>query len=85
MGVYWRRKWQPTPVFLPREFHGQRRLVGYSLWGCKKSDTIRLSTFAFLKRTNYYGLKPTSMQTPVRAAVKNSVPEYPHPSPHLMM
>jgi len=28
----WRRKWQPTPVFLPGEFHGQRSLVGYSPW-----------------------------------------------------
>ena len=33
------RKWQPTPVFLPGESHGQRRLVGYSPWGCKESDT----------------------------------------------
>ena len=30
----WRRKWQPTPVFLPGESHGQRSLAGYSLWGC---------------------------------------------------
>ena len=30
---------QPTPVFLPREFHGQRSLVGYSPWGHKESDT----------------------------------------------
>ena len=29
----WRRKWQPTPVFLPGKSHGQRRLVGYSPWG----------------------------------------------------
>ena len=29
----WRRKWQATPVFLPGESHGQRRLVGDSLWG----------------------------------------------------
>ena len=35
----WRRAWQPTPVFLPREFHGQRSLAGYSLWGCKELDT----------------------------------------------
>ena len=35
----WRRKWQPTPVFLPREFHGQRSLAGYSPWGCKELDT----------------------------------------------
>ena len=35
----WRRTWQPTPVFLPGEFHGQRSLVGYSPWGCKESNT----------------------------------------------
>ena len=29
----WRREWQPTSVFLPGEFHGQRSLVGYSPWG----------------------------------------------------
>ena len=34
--VPWRRKWQPTPVFLPRKSHGQRSLVGYSPWGCKR-------------------------------------------------
>ena len=32
------KKWQPTPVFLPGKSHGQRRLVGYSPWGCKESD-----------------------------------------------
>ena len=32
----WRRKWQPTPVFLPREFHGQRSLVG-TVHGVTKS------------------------------------------------
>ena len=38
--ILWNRKWQPnTPVFLPGEFHGQRSLVGYSLWGHKESDT----------------------------------------------
>ena len=36
--IPWRRKWQPTPVFLPRESHGQRSLVGYSPWGHKESD-----------------------------------------------
>ena len=36
---------QPTPVFLPGEFHGQRSLVGYSPWGHKESDvTERLNT-----------------------------------------
>ena len=32
----WRRAWQPTPVFLPGESHGQGSLVGYSLWGHKR-------------------------------------------------
>ena len=34
----WRRAWQPTPVFLPGESHGQRSLVGYGPWGRKESD-----------------------------------------------
>ena len=33
----WRRKWPPTPVFFPGKSHGQRNLVGYSPWGCKKA------------------------------------------------
>ena len=36
---YWRRKWQPTPVFLPGKSHGRRSLVGYSPWGRKELDT----------------------------------------------
>ena len=36
--IPWRRKWQPTPVFLPGEFHGQKSLAGYSLWGRKELD-----------------------------------------------
>ena len=31
--IPWTRKWQPALVFLPGKFHGQRRLVGYRLWG----------------------------------------------------
>ena len=34
----WRKKWQPTPVFLPRESCGQRSLVGSHLWGRTESD-----------------------------------------------
>ena len=36
--MYWRRKWQPTPVFLPGESHGRRSLVGCSPWGRTESD-----------------------------------------------
>ena len=31
--MHWRRKWQPTPIFLPGESQGQRSLVGFCLWG----------------------------------------------------
>ena len=42
--VSWRKKWQPTPLFLPGESRGSRSLAGYSLWGRKKSDTTERLT-----------------------------------------
>ena len=39
----WRRKWEPTPVFLPRESCGQRSLVGCSPWGRTELDTIEVT------------------------------------------
>ena len=44
----WRRKWQPIPVFLPRESHGQRSLVGYSPWDLKELDTTEATEQAHL-------------------------------------
>ena len=37
--IPWRREWQPTPVLLPGQSHGQRSLAGPSAWGCKELDT----------------------------------------------
>ena len=49
--IPWRRKWQPTPVFLPGESHGERRLLGYSPWGRKESNrTEWLSNWLFKKK-----------------------------------
>ena len=50
----WRKKWQPTPVFLPGESHGERSLVGYSPWGRKEVDTTEwlTLTFSFIIRTD---------------------------------
>ena len=43
----WRRKWQPTSVFLPGKFHRQRNLTGYSPWCCKELDVMeQLNTHA---------------------------------------
>ena len=43
--IPWRRKWQPTPIFLPGKSHGQRSLAGCSPWGCKELDMNDRLTF----------------------------------------
>ena len=47
--VPWRRAWQPTPIFLPGEFHGQRTLAGYSPWGHKESDMTEVTEHAHMQ------------------------------------
>ena len=57
--------WQPTPIFLPGEFHWQRSLVGYSAWSCKESHTtewLTLSLFKLLMK-NLYMMLWKSMYT----------------------
>ena len=41
--IPWAKAWQPTPVFLPREPHGQRSLVGYSPWGHEEPDVTKVT------------------------------------------
>ena len=62
----WRREWLPTQVFLPRKFHGQRSLVGYSPWGCKELSTtecltqthiIYLTVYAYIEIQMYSYMK----------------------------
>ena len=58
--IPWRRKWQPSPIFLSEKFHGQRSLVGYSPWGCKESEmTEQACTHAwtFQKRNTHSNAK----------------------------
>ena len=50
--ITWSRKWQPAPVFLPGQFHGQRSLAGYSPRGCKESDMTEHNTSYKTKRVN---------------------------------
>ena len=49
-----RREWQPTPVFLPGEFHGHRSLTGYCPWDCKESDTTEQLTHILNPHTNLH-------------------------------
>ena len=52
--IPWRRKWQPTPVFLPGEFHGQRSLMGCHVCNCKELDTTeQLTLLPFFHLSNY--------------------------------
>ena len=51
----WRRKWQPTPVFLPGESHGRRNLVGYSPWRSQRVGhdwTTSLSLFLYWNKNS---------------------------------
>ena len=41
--MHWKRKWQPTPVFLPGECQERESLVGCCLWGCTESDTTEVT------------------------------------------
>ena len=52
LGSLWRREWQSTPVLLPREFHGQRSQVGYSLWDWKELDATEQLTYTHSQTLN---------------------------------
>ena len=53
--VICRRKWLPSPVFLPGELLGQRSLVGYSPWGCKEVSMTEQLTFSLYFSTSDAG------------------------------
>ena len=65
--IPWRRKWQPTPVFLPGKFHEPRRLVGYSPWGHRESDTTEQLHFHFSRL--WFSAKSTHSELLSAAAI----------------
>ena len=54
--IPWRRKGQPTPVFLPGKSHGQRSLAGFSPWGCKDSDRTLQLNYKCLRTNRFNSL-----------------------------
>ena len=62
--IPWRKKWQPTPVFLPGESYGQRSLAGYSPWGRKQSEMTEMTTHAW---GTVYGASSQVVQAQVSA------------------
>ena len=64
-GRFRRRAWQPTPVFLPGESHGQSSLAGYSPWDHKESDTTV---------TNHSTAGPVVKNPPANTGDVSSIP-----------
>ena len=70
--IPWSRKWQPTPVFLPAEFHGQRSLAVCSPWGCKELDPIEATeniciyTHCILKAVFFSAKPPPSLSKNIK-------------------
>ena len=67
--ISWRRKWQPTPGFLPGRSHGWRSLAGYGPWGRKELDATERLHFP-----SFYILHSDSVPSPIRWASKYASP-----------
>ena len=73
----WRRKWQPTPVFLPGEAHEQRSLAGYNPCGPKESDTteklcacVHVHTHTHTHTTHSFGKSTEIMSNSKKKRIK---------------
>ena len=64
--MHWRRKWQPTPVFLPGESQGWGSLVGCRLWGCTDSDMTEVTYFYLLPSPRIHHPLPYCLITQAR-------------------
>ena len=72
--IPWRRKWQPTPVFFPGEFHGQRSLVGHRPLGHKELDTTEQLTHTHKCQAPSYILGTNETNSPGFIAYKGHSP-----------
>ena len=59
--IPWSRKWQPTPVFLPGESHGQKSPVGYSPWGRRVGPHAEHNTACCMKHNTVQYLSPVTL------------------------
>jgi len=85
--IPWRRKWQPPPVFLPGQSHGQRSLVGYSPWGHKESDMNEETKHAHnISQAKWYTHQHNDRSKPDLKGHKEGggpIPENPHTFPKI--
>jgi len=71
--ISWRKKWQPTSVFLPRKSHGWWNLVSYSPLGCKESNTTEQFHFTMIENRwgiNLFRKKNEASYHPWRMTIK---------------
>ena len=73
--MHWRRKWQPTPVFLPGESQGWGSLVGCRLWGCTESDTTE-ATWQWQWQPVFLGSSPCRIIVPLAHLSPRIYPQY---------
>ena len=66
--ILWRRKWQPTPVFLPGKSQGQRSLEGYSPWGHKEWTRLKLLSTPEHACTSLKTLSPSTVTWGIRVS-----------------
>ena len=67
--IPWRRKWQPTPVFMPGESHGQRSLVGYGPQGLKEMDMTKVTQHTHIRISTIFQILPHIGHYPVLSRV----------------
>ena len=82
------KEWQPNPVFLPGESHGERSLVGYSPWGRKESDmTERLSLSSYSSKVRQLSVEFSSVAQSCLALQPHGLqqvrPTCPSPAPRV--
>ena len=65
--IPWSRKWQPTPVFLPGEHHGQKSLEGYGPCGHKESDTTEDACMLHIAHFEFMDFR----KKPLKSSFKN--------------
>ena len=72
--MHWRRKWQPTPVFLPGESQGRGSLVGCSLWGREESNTTEWLHFNLhFQEELYFKKRKTNKQTKKQSLLNSEI------------
>ena len=73
--ILWRKKWQPTPVFLPGKSHGPRKLVGYCPWGHKRAGHDWETKQQQQQQNLWFSYRPHLWKLPTSSALSQDSPQ----------